>query len=169
MVERSTLSLIARAIAPTLLGLLGVLVLATPLRLFEGSVPTPLLPLVVIYFWTIYGPGFVPSVSTFAIGLTQDLMLGGPIGVWTIVYLLTQYAVLSQRDYFLGREQHVVWLGFAITAFGAGLLVWGQMSLLIGSWAPIAPLGWQMLVTVFFYPVIAIAFSQFHRRVIIEQ
>lgn len=166
---RTILPVIARAITPTLLGLFGVLILVLPLRLFEGTVPTPFFPLIVIFFWSIYGPGYVPSISTFAIGLLQDLMLGGAIGVWMVVYLLAQYLVITQRDYFLGRDQHVVWLGFAIVSAGVGLLVWGQTCLLAGTWVPALPLAIQMIVTIACYPVIAIAFSHLHQRVIIEQ
>lgn len=170
MVEaRTALPAFARAIAPTVLGILGVLMLIAPLRLFEGGLPTPLFPLIVIFFWSIYGPGFVPSFSTFLIGLFQDLMLGGPLGVWMVVYLLTQYLVITQRDYFLGRDQHVVWLGFAIICTGSGFLVWILNSLLAGNWVPVLPLLMQLLVTVAFYPVIAIAFSQLHQRVIVER
>lgn len=166
---RSLLPVVARAITPTVLGFFGVMMLALPLRLFEGTVPTPLFPLIVIFFWSIYGPGYVPTASTFLIGLLQDLLLGSPLGVWMIVYLLAQYLVISQRDYFIGRDQHVVWLGFGIVAFSAGAVVWGLTSLLEGIWVPVLPLTWQLVATVAFYPVIAIAFSHLHQRVIIER
>ena len=167
--ERPLFASVARAITPTFLGFIGVLLLVTPVRLFEGGVPTPMFPLVVIFFWSIYGPGYVPSISTFLIGFFQDLMLGGPIGIWMVAYLLVQYLVITQRDYFLGRDQHVVWLGFAICGAGAGFLVWLTHSVLAGTWVPVVPLVMQMLVTIACYPIFAIVFAQLHRRVIIEQ
>ena len=153
---------------PTLLGVLGVLVLVSPLRLAEGHVPAPILPLVVVYFWSIYSPSHLPAFGVFLIGLSQDLVSGGPLGLWPSVYLFIRFVVLSQRGYFQGREQRVVWLGFAVVATLAAILLWLAMSLM--SRAALSPyyLGLQMLVTVAVYPVIAAFFDEFHRRVIVE-
>ena len=157
-----------RALTPTALGLVGVLLLALPLRLFEGTIPTPLIPLMVIFFWSLYSADYMPSVSTFAIGLLQDILLGGALGVWTTAYLLTQYMILTQRSYFLGREQHVVWMGFLVAAFVAGLIVWLGASVYARAFMPLGPMVWQVLVTFAFYPVLAVAFSSLHERVIVE-
>ncbi|MGV6802513.1 MAG: rod shape-determining protein MreD [bacterium] len=153
---------------PVFLGLIGVLLLSLPVRLFEGHIPTPILPLIVIYFWSIYAPDYLPSWATFVIGLLQDLLLGGHPGVWAVVFLSTQYLILSQRDYFLGRDQFVVWIGFAMAAALAGIMLWLLISLLTGSWLVIMPLVWQILVTIAFYPLMAVIFSNLHQRVIVE-
>ncbi len=162
------LARIARAAAPTLLGFLGVLLLATPLRLFEGAVATPLLPLVVIYFWSLYSPGHLPAASIFAIGLLQDLLSGGPLGLWPAVYLAVQYVAISQQSYFLGREVHVVWMGFAVAAASVSLILWLFMSLMTATLLPVGGLAYQMLTTIAVFPVFAVVFGNLHRRVIIE-
>lgn len=163
-----TLSRIAKASTPTFLGLFGVLMLALPVRIAEGVFPTPILPMVVIFFWSIYGPSYLPSLSVFFIGLLQDLLMGTPLGLWSGVYLLTQYVVLSQRSYFAGREQRVVWIGFAFAALSAGFILWMVMSLMRGTLLPLTALVLQLLATVGMYPVLSAAFGQLHRRVIVE-
>ncbi len=157
-----------RAITPTLLGVFGVILLAAPVRLFEGLAPTPIIPLVIVFFWTVYGPDLMPSVSVFLIGLLQDLLTGGPLGLWPAVYLATQFIVLSQRAYFLGREQKVVWIGFALASLGAGLILWLVMSLMSGALLPVGALALQLIATVLIYPVFAIVFGELHRRVLVE-
>lgn len=157
-----------KAAAPTLLGLAGIIILALPIRLLEGWAPTPLIPLVVVFFWSIYGPDYMPPLSVFVIGLLQDLLTGGPLGLWAVVYLVTQYIVLSQRPYFLGREQKVVWIGFALAAAGASVILWLVMSLMSGVILPVGALVAQMLATVLIYPAFGIAFRQLHRRVLVE-
>lgn len=159
---------LAKAAAPTFLGFLGVIVLALPFRFFEGLAPTPIIPLVVIFFWSIYGPDLLPSVSVFFIGLLQDLLTGGPFGLWAVVYLVTQLIVLSQRSYFIGREQKVVWIGFALVSASGGLILWLVMSLMSGALLPVGALVFQMLATVMIYPVFAAVFSELHRRVLVE-
>ena len=162
------LSRFAKAMTPTVLGVFGVLLLATPLRLFEGVAPMPLIPLVVIYFWSIYSPSYLPSVSVFLIGLFQDLLTGGPLGLWPAIYLFVQYIVLSQRNYFQGREQRVVWLGFTVSAFLAALCLWLIMSLMSGGLLPVWGLAVQMTATVAVYPLVAAGFAELHRRVVVE-
>ena len=157
-----------KAAAPTLLGLLGVIILALPIRPFEGLAPTPIFPLVVVFFWSIYGPNYMPPFSVFTIGLLQDLLTGGPLGLWAAVYLVTQFVIASQRSYFLGREQKVVWLGFALAAIGASILLWLVMSLMAGVLLPIGALSIQMLATVAIYPLFGLAFRQLHHRVLVE-
>ncbi len=163
-----TLFRLLKAAAPTMLGVLGVLILAAPIRLFEGFAPTPILPLVIVFFWSVYGPDYLPPLSVFVIGLLQDLLTGGPLGLWPAVYLVTQYIVMSQRAYFLGREQKVVWLGFALASIGAGLILWLVMSLLSGALLPVRHLMSQLAVTVLIYPLFGVAFGELHRRVLVE-
>ncbi len=157
-----------KTVAPLLLGLLGVIILALPMRLFEGAAPTPIIPLVVVFFWSIYAPAYMPSVSVFLIGILQDLLTGGPLGLWAAVYLVTQFVVMSQRSYFLGREQKVVWLGFALAAANASLMLWLVMSLMSGVLLPVGGLLAQMTTTVLIYPLFGVAFGEFHRRILVE-
>ena len=163
-----TLFRLVKAAAPTVLGIAGVLFLAAPIRLFEGFAPTPILLLVIVFFWSVYGPDYMPPLSVFAIGLLQDLLTGGPLGLWPAVYLVTQYIVMSQRAYFLGREQKVVWLGFALASAGAGLILWLVMSLMSGVLLPVGYLLLQLAATVLIYPLFGAAFGELHRRVLVE-
>lgn len=162
------LSRLAKSTTPTLLGLLGVILLALPLRLFEGMLPTPFLPLVVVFFWSIYGPNYLAAPSVFAIGVLQDLITGAPLGLWPTVYLTTQFVVTSQRAYFQGREQQVVWLGFGLVGTGVAGLLWLVMSVISGTLLPITQLAIQMLATIAVFPLISGLFGHLHRRVIVE-
>ena len=162
------LATLLRAATPTLLGLVGVLLLAVPLRLFGGLAPTPILPLVVVFFWSVYAPSYLPAASVFLIGVSQDFLSGGPLGLWPAVYLVTQYVVLSQRSYFLGREQHVVWIGFVVAAAAAALILWLIMSLMTRTLLPLHNVAWQMAATVAVFPLFSAAFRRLHRRVIKE-
>lgn len=157
-----------KAATPTLIGLAGALLLAMPLRLFEGHVPTPLIPMAVVFFWSIYGPDYLPPASVFLIGLTQDILNFGPLGLWPAAYLAIQYLASSQRAYFVGREQKVVWIGFGVSALAVSIIMWLVMSLLSRELVPVRGLLVQMAATILAYPVLAYAFGQLHRRVLVE-
>lgn len=48
----------------------------------------PLLTLGCIDFWVLRRPRLVPSPVVFAAGLVTDLTTSGPLGYWTLMYLL---------------------------------------------------------------------------------
>jgi rod shape-determining protein MreD len=159
---------IAGGATPALLGFLGVLLLASPVRLFGGALPTPVVPLIIIYFWSLYSPGHLPAASVFFMGLLHDLLTGGPIGLWPTVYLVMQQIAISQQAYFLGRELRVVAIGFAVACLVVSLILWLAMSLLSATLLPAGGLLQQMLVTAICFPIFAMAFGRLHRRVVIE-
>ena len=163
-----SVSRLIKASTPTVLGLFGALLLALPVRFAEGLAPTPILPLIIVFFWSIYAPSYMPSVSVFFIGLLQDFLTAGPLGLWPLIYLATQYVVMSQRSYFSGREQGVVLAGFSFAVFCAGAMLWTMMSLIRGAALPLGALAAQLAMTIAVYPLFAIAFVQLHRRVIVE-
>lgn len=57
--------------------------LAAELRL----VP-PLLPFLVLHYWTLRDVAAVPEVVVFASGLLLDVLTGGPAGYWALIYLV---------------------------------------------------------------------------------
>ncbi len=169
MVDRpDTVSRMAKALAPFAMGLFGVFIVAMPVRFFDDLIPMPIIPLAVIFFWTLHDPGRLPSSSVFLIGLFQDCVTGTPIGLWSTVYLLVQFVVLSQRSYFLGRDFQVVWMGFGLAASGAAIVIWVIMSLMSGVQLPVVPLVFQLAATILFYPVLGQTFKGLRRRVLME-
>lgn len=169
MARRSDgLTQLAKAATPTLLGVLGVLLLAAPIRLFEGYVPTPIFPLLVVFFWALYAPSYLPAASVFGIGLLQDFLSGGPFGLWPAVYLFTLYVAQTQRAYFFRREQFVIVIGFAYAAAAAGLILWLVMSLMSGRLLPVEGLIWQIAVTIVAYWALSPLLRRLHRRALAE-
>jgi rod shape-determining protein MreD len=111
---------------PTLVSLLGLLIYVAPIRLLGFSVPMPLFPLMAIFFWAMARPKLMPPVVVFAIGLTQDLITGGPLGIWAFSYLCAYTLMTTQSDAFAGRGGGMLWAGFGImvvaTLLAAGLV-----------------------------------------------
>ena len=162
LIERFRASLAAAA--PSLILLLGVILLSVPLRLFQGYVPTPILPLLIVFLYALYDPEGLPAPVIFAGGLLHDILYGAALGPWASVYLLTAVLVSTQRSYFLGRARDVVWIGFAVVALAAMLALWAEMSLLKGGWMPILPAAYQFLITVLLYPACAYVFFWLRAR-----
>jgi rod shape-determining protein MreD len=47
----------------------------------------PLIALSAIHFWAVRHATYLPAVAVFSIGLFVDLVTGGPLGYWALLYL----------------------------------------------------------------------------------
>lgn len=143
---------------PLLVTLAALLLALAPLNLFQGYAPAPDIVLASVFFWAIFGPQFLPAWAVFALGLTQDIATGGPIGFWALVYLLAYGFALSQRVFFFGRTVPGVWLGFIIVVLVTAFVTWIVGSTYFSRWLPVAPILMQALVSIAVFPLAAKAF-----------
>lgn len=137
--------------------LMSILIVATPTRLPGFASVAPQLPLVGIYYWAIYRPDLLRPWAAFALGAIADIIAGTPLGVSSLVFLTVQGVVGSQRR-FLGKSFLMAWWGFAMVGAGALVLEWIMSSVILVSVLPIQALGFQYLLTLTVYPLLAWAF-----------
>jgi rod shape-determining protein MreD len=114
----------AARMLPVATTLLAAVVSVLPVQIPGYAALTPVFTLMAAYHWTIYRPDLLPPVALFAIGLTEDLLAGSPIGVNALLLLLTRVAVLGYRRYFINRNFPFVWTGFTLLAAAAMLGLW---------------------------------------------
>ena len=120
------------------LSLQKVILLATPvLTIFVlsvfGILPVPLplefattapLALAGLFFWSVHRPDIIPLPICFALGLFNDLISGGPVGLWAIVFMLVHRFVNTERQILAGRIFVVVWFGFSIVTAASASAFW---------------------------------------------
>jgi rod shape-determining protein MreD len=166
--ERARLIVGARLLAallPLFCGLLGVLLSNLPVTLFGGLVPPPLLGFIPVYFWCLVRPDLMTPAATFAIGILQDVMSGGPPGIWTLSFIVAYAVIQRQRDAFAGLAGVAAVLGFAT----ATLIVCAVAYLTTAALYHLAPLGpivAELAVTVLFYIPGAFVIGSIHRRLV---
>ncbi len=78
--------------------------------------PPPLLALVPVYFWCLMRPDLMTPVVVLTIGFAEDVMSGGPPGVWTLSFVLTYGLVARYRENFAGLAGLAAVVGFAVAA-----------------------------------------------------
>ncbi len=150
------LDLWARAAAPSLSLLVLVMLGVMPLQLPGYGAVAPLLPLIGVYYWILHRPDLITFPVLFVVGLFQDLLTGGPLGVSGFVFLTIGWLVLSQRRVLAGMPVLVVWSGFAMIAAVAVGLEWLIISGLYGEILPVRPAIYRALVTGAAYPIVAV-------------
>ncbi|WOI54116.1 rod shape-determining protein MreD [Parvularcula sp. LCG005] len=150
--------------APAVAMLAGIVLLVVPIRLGQGYIPTPLLPLIIVFLYSVYDPDALPAPVVFVLGLLHDLLYGGGFGVWASIYLSMKYLVHTQREYLNGRVRRVIWLAFAVASVTVGIVLWLEQSLLAGRWVALWPLVYQFFITIAVYPLASRTFFYLRRR-----
>lgn len=147
---------ISAALAPTLTAVICVLAGVVPAGIPGFSTVTPLLSVAAIFFWVVARPGYMPPAAVFGIGLLQDVLSGGPIGLWALTLLLVQYLALSQRRFLAGQTFVLGWIGFASIVTGAAGVAWVGACIYYGILLSPLPVFVQAALTILIYPAIAL-------------
>lgn len=154
------------SLVPLLSGFAAVLLSNLPLSLTNGLVPAPLLGLVPIYFWCLVRPDLMTPAAVFAIGLFQDIMAGGPPGIWTLSFVVTYAVIERQREAFAGLSGLAAVLGFATAALVASACAYTTVALYYWHMPPIGPIIGELVVTVLFYMPGVFVVGSIHRSLV---
>jgi rod shape-determining protein MreD len=163
---QGTMTRIFAAMVPVVCGLLFAFVANIPVSLTSGQIPPPLLALVPVYFWCLVRPDLMTPAATFAIGLTEDVLSGGPPGVWTLSFVLTYVLVARQRDSFASLSGLAAVLGFSGAAAFSCLAAWLIVALLNWRLPPVSPIVGELAMTVLFYVPVTFLVGWLHRRLV---
>ena len=151
--------------APGLLALICVLISLIPFGLVTHWLVFPALTLTAIYFWAINQPSLLPPIVIFMIGLLQDFLSGGPIGLWAFVYLVAFAAVLSQRNILHAQPFPMLWAGFLMMALMVGVILWLVGSFYYSQALNVVPIMLQVVVTALVYPVMNRIFKSVQQNI----
>ncbi len=157
------MDLLARQLTPTMLTLVLVIINVVPLHIPGFSRVAPLLPLMAVYHWAVFRPRLLPAYAVFLIGILQDILTGAPIGVNALVFLAVYGAVLSQKQFFIGKSFFILWLGFSLIAAGAAVINWLAISILSVTLVEPRTVFFQYLLTIGCFPAIAWVFMRWQR------
>ena len=154
------------ALVPLACGIFGALLANIPISVMGGAVPPPLLALVPVYFWCLVRPDLMTPAVTLVIGFIEDVLSGGPPGVWTLAFVLTYALVARQRDSFAGLSGLAAVLGFAAAASVACISAYITVAALHAHLPPLAPILSELAMTVLFYIPSVYVIGALHRRLV---
>ena len=150
-------------LAPFAFTVLLIMVSMVPLRIPNLAPVMPALGLIAVYFWLVHRPDLMPAWVVFVIGLVQDLLSGGALGVGVFVLLVVYATLAGQRGFFTRSSFFLIWLTFLPVAAGAFMLTWLFNSLIADTALDPGPALFQYLTTVAFYPCVAWVFLRAQR------
>lgn len=136
-------------------GLLGAALYALPTRFGAFETPMPWLALLPVFFFATSRRGAWPAVIAFALGLFQDLISGGPLGVFAFAFLAGHVIASLSREALDGQSPAAVWIGFAAVAFVAGVASAIAGGVALGGSPALLAILLQILVTIALAPIAA--------------
>ena len=160
------LDLIARNILPFFATILLIMVAMVPLRVPILSPVIPSLPVIAVYYWSVYKPNLMPVWAIFLIGLFHDLLAAGPPGVGILSLLLVHGLVESLRRFLVGAGFLSIWLVFVPVAAAASLAAWLLTCLVETRLFELEPTVFRYFATIAVYPCLAWVLSQLQRTLV---
>jgi rod shape-determining protein MreD len=148
------------------LTLLLVMLANLPVSFTGGVLPAPVLALAAVYFWVLVRPDLMPPFAVLLVGLMEDLLSGGPPGLWAAGFLAAYALTDRQRETFAGLAGAGALLGFAGAMLLAGATAYVLASIIYVRLPPLAPLLLESVSTVVFYPLVAFSMGWVHRRIV---
>lgn len=149
---------------PVGLSLVCVLLGLIPVGIGTGGTTAPIFTLAVAYFFAVHRPEFFPPWAVFGIGLLQDVLSGGPLGLYTVVLLAGFGLTHSQRLFLVGRSFSTLWVGFMAVCGLAAAIAWFGASVHYGVVVNPMPLVWQALITIAIYPPMSFVLTRINQR-----
>ncbi|MFM7083677.1 MAG: hypothetical protein ACKOW3_01550 [Hyphomicrobium sp.] len=113
----------------------------------------PLLPYVAIYFWNSRYSGLLPEWVPFFAGLTVDVLSNGPLGFWSLIYLLG-FILSSKMRHIFGGVGAGRWLMFLSSLTLLLFASWSITSLYSLEKAEWGPFIWAAVMAGLAYPVL---------------
>ena len=145
---------LAGRFTPTLVALALVIVANLPISFTGGLLPAPLLALAAVFFWALARPTLMPPYAVLAIGFAEDLLSGGPPGLWATGFLAGYLLIDRQRKNlgdFDGAGNLFAFAGVmlvaATTAYALACAIYLRL-------LPVPPLLLESIVTVALYPLL---------------
>jgi len=154
-------SLVAiRGSIPFVIGLILASLMVAPYGAGGFSLVVPSMTMPVVYYWTLRHPDLMPVWAAFVLGLWQDVLIGGPLGLMALLLVLMRGAVETQRPVLLPQPGPVRWFGYAVISLGLVALGWLVAGLWAGHLFNIVPFVLHWLLGTVLYLVLAFLFGR---------
>lgn len=142
-----------------MLALIGLIPVPAP----SYAPVAPFLTAIAVYYWAIHRPDLMRPGTAFLIGLLQDLLTGGPLGVNALVLVLIHWTVMTQRRVLMASSFAMMWVGFVLVMLGVACVQWLAFSALNATILPFNPALFQALLTTAMFPAVAWILIRVHR------
>jgi rod shape-determining protein MreD len=140
---------------PMTMTLIFLLLGLVPLGIADFSAIAPPLALLPLFYWSVYRPAQIGAVGAFLVGLFSDLLSGQPLGMYSLLFLVTYSMAMTQRQLFLAHSFFVLWWGFMLIATVVAMATWLLTPLFGGQFTALRPVILQVIIAAALFVPIA--------------
>jgi rod shape-determining protein MreD len=98
--------------APMALCMAATLVLAAPIKVFGLQLPEPVFAMVPVFAWAVLRPSVLAPLCLLVVGLFDDLVWGGRLGLWSLGLLAAYGFLLISRNMMSGQSRLMMWVWY---------------------------------------------------------
>ena len=128
-----------------------VTILPYPFPMIEYYLPY--LTLMGVYFWSVEQPDLLPLVAVFSIGVVEDALTGGPLGLSALLLIILRQFAAAQRRFLIEANRQFSWIIFMVLCFLFAAVFWLISSIYLGQWLSFGAVMGRAAMTAFLYPV----------------
>lgn len=141
--------------------MVATLLFTAPIRVFGLRAPEPVFAMVPMFAWAVVRPSMLAPLCLLILGLFDDLVWGGRMGLWGLGLLVAYGFVMVTRDLMTGQSRLMMWVWWAATLTVCMGAVYLAVRVITGNAPnPLAVAG-QWLPTFLLYPVADRLISRF--------
>jgi rod shape-determining protein MreD len=124
-----------------------------PVKLFGLQLPEPVFAMAAAFAWAVIRPSILPPLALLGLGLFQDLLWGGPLGLWPLCLLLVYALGYGVRPILSGQGFVALGVWYGVATFLGFALGLGLMVSVAGEWPSLIGLAAQLAATWALYPL----------------
>lgn len=152
-----------RTIILKIIIVLIILASTLPIHVEGISAFIPAFDLIIIFYWSVYKPKLLGPIFIMSLSLLEDIIYGMPLGITSLLNVIAQYIITSQRRYFLKEPFGFIWFGFGVFCLGMILMKWAVIGILHKKLYFANYIIMQWLLSVAIYPMMHSFFSKIYQ------
>ena len=117
------------------------------------------LPIIIIYFWILKRPSVIGTGHIFVAGLINDVVMGFPLGVSPLSYLVVCFFAYYVRNKSVNTTIASDWMTFFIALIFANLLIFTLLNSFSEMIITYSKIGYNTFFTLFLFPIFWVLFN----------
>jgi len=117
------------------------------------------LPIIIIYFWILKKPSVMGTGHIFVAGLLNDVVMGFPLGVSSLSYLVVCFFSNYVRNKSVNTTIASDWFTFFVALIFANLLFFSILNNFSDIEVSYSKMGYNTFFTLFLFPIMWLIFS----------
>lgn len=161
--KRGILRMLTGAV-PALFTIFLIIITRVPFEDSEAGMFIPIFGLIFTYYFCLYHPRYAKLWLIFLLGLLEDFLSGGYLGLTSLLLLLVAALFERQRKIFLQGSYLAGIFIFIFFSLAFSVLYWLLTSFIEAQFLPGLPFFIQGLITALVYPVYVFVIGRINRR-----